>query len=236
VNVDTSSLAGISGASNYGSATWNQEESRKDAYLQWNQLDAQTQAQLTAIAKANGGRSGKVVWETAVDQSEASVRAGKPATPWDFLNVTADKAGSNPSGGGGGGRSGGGGSSGGGGGGGGYSGPNVSTSRQFVDRATLTDLADQIGMEMLGRGVSKAEMDRIEKRVRVYEQNHPDTSISQSGVGASNSSSSQGASTSGRQDVIQNILAKNPQYGDYQKATTMMNWFDAALADRSKNG
>lgn len=232
VNVNTSSLQGIAGASNYGSATWNKEQSQTDTNLEWDSLSDSYQASVLQLAKSRGGRSGSALWEKAVAISEKSVREGNPRTPFDVLNdMAGNAAGSGSSGSGGSGGSGG--SSGG---GGGYSGPSTSTNRTYVDRASLTDLADQISMEMLGRAVTKEEMDRIEKRVKVYERNHPDVSVSQSGVGTSASSRYDGASAAGRQDVIERIVSKNPEYGDYQKATTMMDWFDNALSERMQNG
>jgi hypothetical protein len=225
VNVNTSSLQGIAGAMDFSSPTWNKEMSQTDTNLEWDNLSDSYQADVLRLAKARGGRSGSALWEKAVAISEKSVREGNPRTPFEVLNDMAGNAS-------GGGSSGSGGS----GGSGGYSGPSTSTSRTYVDRASLTDLADQISMEMIGRSVTKEEMDRIEKRVKVYERNHPDMAVSQSGVGTSASSRYDGASAAGRQDVIERIVSKNPEYGDYQKATTMMDWFDNALSERIQNG
>lgn len=122
---------------------------------------------------------------------------------------------------------GGGGSSGG---GGGYSGPSYSYSQ--INEATLEDLANQIGMTMVGRGVTDAELAKILKRVRKVEARNPQVTSSN---GAGVSTTQQGVTDSDRQDVIENILARNPQYGDYQKATTMMDWFGNALNARLQN-
>jgi hypothetical protein len=114
-------------------------------------------------------------------------------------------------------------------GGGGSGGPSTSMSYTQLGEADLQDLADQIGMTMVGRGVTDDEMAKILKRVRAVEAKRPQITSSN---GAGSSTTQQGVTNSDRQDVIENILAKNPQYGDYQKATTLMDWFGNALAER----
>jgi hypothetical protein len=91
-------------------------------------------------------------------------------------------------------------------------------------------------MEFLGRGVTQDEMRKILARVRMYENNNPSVSSGQAGAGVSVSRSQGGATNAGRQQVIEKILAKNPGFGDYQKATTMMDWFNSALQERLQNG
>lgn len=115
---------------------------------------------------------------------------------------------------------------------GGGSGPSTSMSYTQLGEADLQDLANQIGMTMVGRGVTDDEMAKILKRVRAVEAKRPQVTSSN---GAGSSTTQQGVTNSDRQDVIENILAKNPQYGDYQKATTMMDWFGNALNARLQN-
>lgn len=115
---------------------------------------------------------------------------------------------------------------------GGGSGPSTSMSYTQLGEADLQDLANQIGMTMVGRGVTDTEMAKILKRVRAVEAKRPQITSSN---GAGSSTTQQGVTNSDRQDVIENILAKNPQYGDYQKATTMMDWFGNALNARLQN-
>ena len=235
VTVDTSTAQGVANASDYGSPTWNQPTDATDVVTDWELLTKEQRASVTRVAEAIDYRgTGRKLWERAVAASARTVAQGDNyRTPWDIINAQGPgtdedpsssngPSGSRPSGG----------SSG----GGGYTGPQTSTSRQFADRASLTDLADQVAMEFLGRGVTKEEMDRIEKRVKIYEQNHPDVTVSQGGVGVSDSRGTQGASAAGRQDVIERIIAKNPEYGDYQKATTLMDMFNNALSERLQRG
>jgi hypothetical protein len=119
---------------------------------------------------------------------------------------------------------------------GGSGGISQSISYDNAPALDVRSIADQVAMEFLGRGVTQDEMRKILARVRVYENNNPSVSTGQSGAGVSVSRSQGGASTAGRQQVIEKILAKNPEFGDYQKATTMMDWFNSALQERLQNG
>lgn len=103
-----------------------------------------------------------------------------------------------------------------------YSGP-VSA----VDNAPALDVrsvADSVAQEMLGRVVTQDEMQRILKRVRTYEENNP-TVRTPEGVGASRSSG--GATTAGRQQIIERLVAKNPDFMPYQMNHTV---YDAMLS------
>lgn len=113
-----------------------------------------------------------------------------------------------------------------------YNGPVSDTSFQPIGSGDLRSMADQLGMAMVGRGVTDAEFAKMQSAVSAKEKADP-TVTTRTPVGHNTVTTSTGGVTNAdRQDVIQNILAQNPQYGDYQKATTMMNWFDAALQSR----
>lgn len=105
-----------------------------------------------------------------------------------------------------------------------------------LGKGDLKDLANTISMEMLGKGVTEKQWGRILQKVREKEAANPRVTTSQSGVGQTVTSTQPGVSNADRQDVIQNILAKAPQYGDYQKATTLMGFFDQALNERLQGG
>ena len=111
----------------------------------------------------------------------------------------------------------------------------TSVSYDQLGDADLRDLANQISMEMLGKSVTTKQFDRIVAKVRAKEAANPRVTTSQSGPGSSVTSTQPGVTNADRQDVIQNILAKAPQYGDYQKATTLMGFFDQALNERLQN-
>ena len=112
----------------------------------------------------------------------------------------------------------------------------TSVSYDPLGEGDLKDLANTISMEMLGKGVTEKQWGRILQKVREKEAANPRVTTSQSGVGQSVTSTQPGVSNADRQDVIQNILQKAPQYGDYQKATTLMGFFDQALNERLQGG
>jgi hypothetical protein len=112
-------------------------------------------------------------------------------------------------------------------GGGAYMGPVESVTVQAESDVRAT--ADAVAMEMLGRGVSDAEFKRILNRTRKAEQAQPQVTTP---MGPGRQVTEQGLSTEGRQDIVQNIIAKKPEYQEFQKATTLMSWFDRALQER----
>jgi hypothetical protein len=107
-----------------------------------------------------------------------------------------------------------------------YTGPVQSVTVQAESDVRAT--ADTVAMEMLGRGVSDEEFQRILNRTRKAEQAQPQVTTSATGM----STTQQGLTAEGRQDIVQNIIAKKPEYQEFQKATTLMSWFDRALNER----
>jgi hypothetical protein len=108
----------------------------------------------------------------------------------------------------------------------GYAGPSRSV--VVAAESDIRATADAVAMEMLGRGVSDEEFQRIVRRTRKAEQAQPQVTTSGPGM----SVTEQGLTAEGRQDIVQNILAKKPEYAEFQKATTLMSWFDRALSER----
>jgi len=112
---------------------------------------------------------------------------------------------------------------------GGYMGPVESVTVQAESDVRAT--ADAVAMEMLGRGVSDAEFQRVLNRTRKAEQTQPQVTTP---MGPGRQVTEQGLSAEGRQDIVQNIIAKKPEYQEFQKATTLMSWFDRALQGRTQ--
>ena len=184
----------------------------------WVDLPIETKRNINNLARAIGRRSGQRLFLEAVETSKYTSASQNPRTPFDILGQIAQdySAGlyGDTAGAGGSGR------------GGAYTGPVKSVTVQAESDIRAT--ADAIGMEMLGRGVSDEEFQRILKRTRKAEQAQPDVTTS----GVSSRETQQGLSAEGRQDIVQNILAKKPEYEEFQKATTLMSWFDRALQER----
>ena len=173
--------------------------------------------------------TGESVYRKYVDASAAASKQGKRLTPAEL--ALADLQGTQPDP-----QSGPDGSRRRGPGGGptGTGGPQTSVSYQNADAFSVRDIADQVSMEMLGRGVTQQEMERILKRVRKYEARNPSVTTGQATPGGSVSQSKGGVSSAGYQEVIERMIAKNPEFGDYQSATTVMGWFDDWLAKRGQ--
>jgi len=109
-----------------------------------------------------------------------------------------------------------------------YTGP-VSSVTKMAD-SDIRNIANNVSMEMIGRGVSDEEFQKIVKRTQQAEVNNP--TISSGGVATN--ITDQGLTTVGREDIVKNIIAKQPEYAEFQKATTLMSWFDEALSGRVK--
>lgn len=107
-----------------------------------------------------------------------------------------------------------------------YRGP-VAT-RTVAAETDVRATADAVALEMLGRGITDDEFERILNRTRKAEMAEPQ--ITTSGTGYS--TTEQGLTAQGRQDIVTNILSKKPEYQEFQKATTLMSWFDEALNRR----
>lgn len=193
-------------------------------------LPPDTQAEIDRVAKQyNSQSTGESLWKKATAGAAASTEAGKPMTAFEWLSNYAARFGRDGSGSGSDGSG-----SGSGAGSGGYAGPRRDVDYQNAPAFDVRSIADAVSMEMLGRGVEQDEMERILSRVRKYENRNPAVRVSQAGVGSSVSRTQGGATNAGRQEVIERMLAKNPEFGDYQQATTLMGWFDEWLTERGQ--
>ena len=193
------------------------EASRAEA--EWVTLPSETKKSITALAKSIDRRkTGQGLWREAVEAAKFSSAGGNPQTPFQMLsNIYRDYASGVYGAVGGSGR---------GSGSGGYAGPSRSV--VVAAESDIRATADAVAMEMLGRGVSDEELQRIIRRTRSAERAQPQVTTSGPGM----SVTEQGLTAEGRQDIVQNILAKKPEYAEFQKATTLMSWFDRALSER----
>jgi len=193
------------------SGYWTESLSVTDATASWANLPQETRDDIDRIAKLKWPTAtGEGLWEKAVKGSNASTKRGNPMSTFQWINAYAENL-TGKSGGVSGGK---------------YTGP-VAT-RTVAAESDIRETADAVALEMLGRAVTDEEYQRILKRTRKAEQAQPQ--ITQSGTGYS--TTEQGLTAQGRQDIVQNILAKKPEYEEFQKATTLMSWFDEALSRR----
>jgi hypothetical protein len=212
----TTDIAGITTASTGGIPD---RLTKAQAEAAWGNLPAQTREAITNLAKAIDYRkTGASLWREAVASSFETSKSGDARSPYDVLNQMAGSLSGEGGTGGTGGRSGGRAAA--------YTGPVESITVQAESDVRAT--ADAVAMEMLGRGVSDEEFKRILNRTRKAEQAQPQVDTSSTGRRVTE----QGLTAEGRQDIVQNIIAKKPEYEEFQKATTLMSWFDRALQGR----
>lgn len=114
-----------------------------------------------------------------------------------------------------------------GGGGRGYSGP-VSTVTNY-NEADLRIMADSIGSEVLGRGVTDQEFKKVLAKVRAAEAANPSVS---GGAAAASMTNVSGLSQQGREDVMTRALLKQNGAEEFTLATKMMGLFNQALEGR----
>jgi hypothetical protein len=206
VFVDTTSPRGVGIASDINSILNADRYSKSDANSLWDQLPRETQNALTQIAKSQGGRSGKALWERSVSSSYVSTKQGDPRSPWDFIQA----AGGDVSGGGTRGRSGGRAAA--------YTGPVESIAVQAESDINAT--ADTIAIELLGRGATKEEKDRIVKRIRKAEMAQPQVTRRE---GPGRQITQEGLTSQGREDILREVLSKRPEFEQFQLDTTVMD-------------
>lgn len=99
-----------------------------------------------------------------------------------------------------------------------YTGPVQSIAVQA--ESDINASADAIAIELLGRGATKEEKDRIVKRIRKAETSQPQVSTSTPGMNVTR----EGLTSQGREDILRQVLSKNPDFVDYQLDTTVMDF------------
>lgn len=211
VAVDTSSMQGLRVASDLNSILYADRYSKSDAEALWDQLPVDTQNTLTEIAKAQGGRSGKALWERSVASSYLSTKQGAPRTPWQFIEEGVEKIaeGQVTTG-----RS------------GAYSGPRSSVT--MANERDLRITTDTIASEVLGRPVTDEEFNKVLKKVRQVERTEPTVTTTTGGM----TTTQAGLTAEGRQNIITEALMQGPEAEDFGKATKMMDLFYSALEAR----
>ena len=104
-----------------------------------------------------------------------------------------------------------------GGGRGGYTGPTATRTMQAESDIKAT--ANALAIELIGRPVDDKELERIVKRMRGAEMAQPQVTTST----PSSSVTKQGLTTQGREDILRDVISKNPEFVDYQLDTTVMD-------------
>lgn len=178
----------------------------------WLNFSVDDQNYITGLAQAMGRRSGSALWNDVVRASAYSSVTDNPRSPFDYLtdlgsqysagSGTAEATGSTA----GRGRT------------AAYAGPVESIAVQA--ESDINASADAIAIELLGRGATKDEKDRILKRIRKAETSQPQVSTSTPGMNVTR----EGLTSQGREDILRQVLSKNPDFVDYQLDTTVMDF------------
>lgn len=103
------------------------------------------------------------------------------------------------------------------GGGGGYTGP-VSQYTEMAEsdiRATANDVA----LELLGRPLDDKEFNRVLRKTRRAEQAEPTVTTRSTGKTVTR----QGLTAQGRDDILRDVISKNPEYEQFQVETTVLD-------------
>lgn len=187
----------------------------------YDSLDPNTQLLFQTVAESTGGRSGSALFKRYVTESDRRSRSGIRQSPMDILYEVAfrkgilkddgtfevppslDRTAST-----------------------GYRGPV-----QAVTRANERDLrttADALASEILGRGVTEEEFQKVLKKVRGAEVAEPTVTTRTPGSTITES----GITETGRKDIIREALSKGPEAQEFTQATTMMDLFGKWLERR----
>lgn len=191
------------------------EKTREQALAEFGAFSDRDRRRLSRLAEAAGVdtkfSSLQWFWQQGVNNAEAAYAAGQRVSPWDYLESWAQEPAAGRSG-----R------------GGGFGGGGGPTARvTMMNERDLRMTADSIASEVIGRGVTDQEFQKILRRVRSAEMAEPGMTRVQGNAVVTEP----GLSSEGRQDIITQMLMQGPEAEDFTKATTMMDAFYKALSE-----
>jgi hypothetical protein len=112
------------------------------------------------------------------------------------------------------------------GGGRGYTGPRASITVQAESDIRAT--ANALALEMIGRPLNDKEIERVTKRMRKAEQEQPQVTTGN----VARTVTTQGLTAQGREDVLRDVIAKRPEFEQYQLDTTVMDAMNAYVQEK----
>lgn len=210
--------AGASGAlTDPRSGYWTMQVpgSERGADATWGALPEATRQQLNAYAKMyHPNSTGESLWKKALAGSAEMTKLGQTTTAFEWLSgYTQSLADGGQNGPGGGGR--------------GYSGPVSQTT--LMDEQDVDRTANALALELIGRPLSQQELAKITKRLRKAEYANPTVTTPQ---GPGGSVTQSGLSAQGREDVLREVIAQNPEYEQFQVDHTVLDTMLAAFDKR----
>lgn len=105
------------------------------------------------------------------------------------------------------------------GGGSGSGGPTTRRDITYMAESDIDATANAIALELIGRPLDQKEIDRVTKRMRKAEATMPSVTTYSSG----GSVTQQGLTSQGREDILREVIAQNPEYEQFQVDTTVLD-------------
>lgn len=98
-----------------------------------------------------------------------------------------------------------------------YTGPTES--RTIQAESDIRATANALAIELIGRPVSDKELNKLVERMRSAEMQQPNITTSTTG----STTTTQGLTAQGREDILREVIAKNPEYEKFQVDTTVLD-------------
>lgn len=216
IRINTATLAGVYGASDPNSLTYNERVAR-NMVPDYSRLPVNEQNLFQAVAESTGGRSGRALYERLVETSYDMSTQGEYRSPQALAWEIGQQYGFDGSGGEG---------SGGSRGSGAYTGPRASITVQAESDINAT--ANALAMEMIGRTLSEKELARVTRRIRSAEMEQPQVTTGS----AARTVTTQGLTAQGREDILRDVIAQRPEFESYQLDTTVMDAMNSYIQEK----
>lgn len=105
--------------------------------------------------------------------------------------------------------------------GGGYSGPVTTVSTTITDPVTAEAVLDNFARDLLGRSLTKKETEKYLRQYRQIEEDSPQVTTTRSVGPARRETVTESAPS--KEEMLRQVMAKNPDYQRYQIDTTIMD-------------
>lgn len=106
--------------------------------------------------------------------------------------------------------------------GGGGGGPRTSRSVSVTDEDTAKSAVNAAAVEQLGRNLTAKEQAKYAKQFNRMEQQNPTVTTTTSSGGSSTSVTQQGMA---KEEMLRQLMVKNPDFAKYQIDSSVMDWF-----------
>jgi len=198
---DTSTLQGISGVSDPRSYTWRESRQPSDVpnyyALSVNERDLFNAAAKSIHPLKTGEAFYGELIQASYDLSLTGIYKSPQELAYDAYEGSSDGGGDGKKG-----R---------------YTGPVES--RTIQAESDIRATANALAIELIGRPVSDKELNKLVERMRSAEMQQPNITTSTTG----STTTTQGLTAQGREDILREVIAKNPEYEKFQVDTTVLD-------------